>query len=101
MLELHDLSCCYGKVEALKRASLVVNKGELVTLIGSNGAGKTTTLKAISGLLPKSSGRVTFEGHDITHATPRQILAHGIAHAPEGRHVFPDMTVHENLEMGS
>ena len=101
MLELANLSCCYGKVEALKRVSLVVNKGELVTLIGANGAGKTTTLKAISGLLPKRSGRITFEGHDITRATPRDILARGIAHAPEGRHVFPDMSVQENLEMGS
>jgi branched-chain amino acid transport system ATP-binding protein len=100
MLELENLACCYGKVEALKRVSLVVRKGELVTLIGANGAGKTTTLKAISGLLPKKSGRVMFEGHDITGATPRDILGRGIAHAPEGRHVFPDMTVQENLEMG-
>jgi branched-chain amino acid transport system ATP-binding protein len=100
MLELENLACCYGKVEALKRVSLVVRKGELVTLIGANGAGKTTTLKAISGLLPKKSGRVMFEGHDITRATPRDILGCGIAHAPEGRHVFPDMTVQENLDMG-
>jgi branched-chain amino acid transport system ATP-binding protein len=100
MLELENLACCYGKVEALKRVSLVVRKGELVTLIGANGAGKTTTLKAISGLLPKKSGRVMFDGHDITRATPRDILGRGIAHAPEGRHVFPDMTVQENLEMG-
>src|SRR5689334_7869119 len=100
MLELESLACRYGKVEALKRVSLVVNKGELVTLIGANGAGKTTTLKAISGLLPKAGGRITFEGHDITRATPRDILARGIAHAPEGRHVFPDMSVQENLEMG-
>ena len=100
MLEIHDLSCCYGKVEALKRVSLHVRKGELVTLIGANGAGKTTTLKAISGLLPKSGGRMTFEGEDITHASPRRILAAGIAHCPEGRHVFPEMTVQENLEMG-
>ena len=100
MLELENLACRYGKVEALKRVSLVVNRGELVTLIGANGAGKTTTLKAISGLLPKAGGRISFEGHDITRATPRDILARGIAHAPEGRHVFPDMSVQENLEMG-
>ena len=100
MLEIHELSCCYGKVEALKRVSLRVNKGELVTLIGANGAGKTTTLKAISGLLPSSGGRMTFEGEDITHASPRHILARGIAHCPEGRHVFPEMSVQENLEMG-
>jgi branched-chain amino acid transport system ATP-binding protein len=100
MLEIENLVCCYGKVEALKRVSIVVHAGELVTLIGANGAGKTTTLRAISGLLRKNAGRVTFEGQDITHASPRQILRSGIAHSPEGRHVFPDMTVQENLEMG-
>jgi branched-chain amino acid transport system ATP-binding protein len=100
MLEIDDLICCYGKVEALKRVSLVVRAGELVTLIGANGAGKTTTLKAISGLLTKKSGRITFEGEDITRASPRHILRRGIAHSPEGRHVFPGMTVQENLEMG-
>ena len=100
MLELENLACSHGKVEALKRVSLVVRKGELITLIGANGAGKTTTLKAISGLLRKTVGRIIFEGEDITHASPRHILGRGIAHAPEGRHVFPDMTVQENLEMG-
>ncbi|HEV7393758.1 MAG TPA: ABC transporter ATP-binding protein [Burkholderiales bacterium] len=100
MLEIEQLVCRYGKVEALKGVSLVVRKGELVTLIGANGAGKTTTLKAISGLLPPSAGRMLFEGEDITHASPRHILSRGIAHCPEGRHVFPDMTVQENLEMG-
>lgn len=100
MLEIENLVCCYGKVEALKRVSIVVRRGELVTLIGANGAGKTTTLKAISGLLTKSGGRITFEGEDITRASPRHILRRGIAHSPEGRHVFPDMTVQENLEMG-
>ena len=100
MLEIHELSCCYGKVEALKRVSLSVKRGELVTLIGANGAGKTTTLKAISGLVSPTAGRMTFEGEDITRASPRRILSRGIAHCPEGRHVFPDMTVQENLEMG-
>ena len=100
VLEINNVVCCYGKVEALKRVSLVVRKGELVTLIGANGAGKTTTLKAISGLLPLAAGRMVFEGEDITRASPRHILARGIAHCPEGRHVFPDMTVEENLEMG-
>ena len=100
MLEIDQLVCCYGKVQALKRVSLMVKKGELVTLIGANGAGKTTTLKAISGLLAPSGGRMTFEGEDITRASPRHILSRGIAHCPEGRHIFPDMTVHENLEMG-
>jgi branched-chain amino acid transport system ATP-binding protein len=100
VLEIENLVCCYGKVEALKRVSLVVRKGELVTLIGANGAGKSTTLRAISGLLPPASGRMIFEGEDITGASPRHILSRGIAHCPEGRHVFPDMTVEENLEMG-
>jgi branched-chain amino acid transport system ATP-binding protein len=100
MLEIENLVCCYGKVEALKRVSIVVRRGELVTLIGANGAGKTTTLKAISGLVTKTGGCITFEGEDITRASPRHILRRGIAHSPEGRHVFPDMTVQENLEMG-
>jgi branched-chain amino acid transport system ATP-binding protein len=100
VLEIEGLVCRYGKVEALKGVSLVVRKGELVTLIGANGAGKTTTLKAISGLLPPTGGRMLFEGEDITRASPRHILSRGIAHCPEGRHVFPDMTVQENLEMG-
>src|SRR5947209_11442111 len=85
---------------ALKRVSLTVGKGELVALIGANGAGKTTTLKAISGLLHPIAGTIVFEAHDITHASARAILSLGIAHCPEGRHVFPQMTVLENLEMG-
>jgi len=100
VLEIEKLVCRYGKVEAIKRVSLVVRKGELVTLIGANGAGKTTTLRAISGLLRPAGGRMIFEGEDITRASPRHILSRGIAHCPEGRHVFPDMTVQENLEMG-
>jgi len=78
-----------------------VRKGELVTLIGANGAGKTTTLKAISGVLPPAGGRVSFEGEDITRASARRVLQLGIAHCPEGRRVFPYMSVRENLEMGS
>src|SRR5438309_4976187 len=85
---------------ALKRVSLTVGKGELVALIGANGAGKTTTLKAISGLLHPAAGTIMFEARDITHASPRTVLSLGIAHCPEGRHVFPQMTVLENLEMG-
>jgi branched-chain amino acid transport system ATP-binding protein len=77
-----------------------VKKGELVTLIGANGAGKTTTLKAISGVLPPAAGRIRFEGEDITRASARRILQLGIAHCPEGRRVFPYMSVRENLEMG-
>jgi branched-chain amino acid transport system ATP-binding protein len=100
VLELRDVVCRYGQVPALKGVSLTVGKGELVALIGANGAGKTTTLKAISGLLHPTAGTIVFDGHDITHALPRTILSLGLAHCPEGRHVFPDMTVLENLEMG-
>ena len=101
MLELRDLVCRYGQVTAVKGISLKVERGQLVALIGANGAGKSTTLRAISGLLPAAGGTITFEGHDITRASARKILSLGIAHCPEGRHVFPHMTVEENLEMGS
>ena len=100
MLELRDVVCRYGPVKVLKGISITVGRGRLVALIGANGAGKTTTLKAISGLLHPSAGTIVFDGHDITHASPRAILSLGIAHCPEGRHVFPQMTVLENLEMG-
>jgi branched-chain amino acid transport system ATP-binding protein len=100
VLELRDVVCRYGQVAVLKGISLTVGKGQLVALIGANGAGKTTTLKAISGLLHPAAGAIVFEGHDITHASARAILSLGIAHCPEGRHVFPQMTVLENLEMG-
>ncbi len=101
MLELRDVVCRYGQVAAVKGISLKVERGQLVALIGANGAGKTTTLRAISGLLPAAGGSITFDGHDITRASARKILSLGIAHCPEGRHVFPHMTVEENLEMGS
>jgi branched-chain amino acid transport system ATP-binding protein len=100
VLELRDLVCRYGKVTAVKGLSLEVARGQLVALIGTNGAGKTTTLRAISGLLPAAAGGIFFDGMDITHASARKILSLGIAHCPEGRHVFPYMTVAENLEMG-
>jgi branched-chain amino acid transport system ATP-binding protein len=100
VLELRDLVCRYGKVTAVKGLSLEVARGQLVALIGTNGAGKTTTLRAISGLLPAAGGSIIFDGVDITHASARKILSLGIAHCPEGRHVFPYMTVAENLEMG-
>jgi branched-chain amino acid transport system ATP-binding protein len=100
VLELRDLVCRYGKVTAVKGLSLTVGQGQLIALIGANGAGKTTTLRAISGLLSPASGKIFFDGTDITHASARQILSLGIAHCPEGRHVFPQMTVAENLEMG-
>jgi branched-chain amino acid transport system ATP-binding protein len=100
VLEIRDLVCRYGKVAAVKGLSLTVGRGELVALIGANGAGKTTTLRAISGLLPAAQGTIVFDGHDITRAGTRAVLSLGIAHCPEGRRVFPDMTVLENLELG-
>jgi branched-chain amino acid transport system ATP-binding protein len=101
MLRLEALRAAYGKVEALRGVSLEVRAGELVTLIGANGAGKTSTLKAISGLLRPTAGRILFENEDIHGLTPREVLRRGIAHCPEGRRVFPYMTVRENLEMGA
>ncbi|RIA47644.1 ABC transporter ATP-binding protein [Dichotomicrobium thermohalophilum] len=100
MLKVEGLHCNYGKVSAVRDLNMEVAEGELVTLIGANGAGKTTTLKAISGLLPPTEGRIVFDGEDITNASPRRILELGIAHCPEGRRVFPYMSVRENLEMG-
>ncbi|HJZ44532.1 MAG TPA: ABC transporter ATP-binding protein [Hyphomicrobiaceae bacterium] len=100
MLKVEGLTCRYGKVAAVRELSIEVNQGELVSLIGANGAGKTTTLRAISGVLAPAAGRITFLGEDITRAAPKRILQLGIAHCPEGRRVFPYMTVAENLEMG-
>jgi len=100
VLTVEGLECRYGKVAAVRGLSLEVQRGELVSLIGANGAGKTTTLKAISGVLAPSAGRIEFEGEDITRATARRVLQLGIAHCPEGRRVFPYMSVRENLEMG-
>jgi branched-chain amino acid transport system ATP-binding protein len=100
VLKVEGLVCRYGKVAAVRDLSMEVRDGELVSLIGANGAGKTTTLKTISGLLKPVSGRITFRDEDITRASARRILELGIAHCPEGRRVFPYMTVQENLEMG-
>jgi branched-chain amino acid transport system ATP-binding protein len=100
VLTVEGLECRYGKVAAVRGLSLEVGKGELVSLIGANGAGKTTTLKAISGVLAPSAGSIVFEGEDITRASARRVLQLGIAHCPEGRRVFPYMSVRENLEMG-
>jgi branched-chain amino acid transport system ATP-binding protein len=101
MLEIRDLVCGYGHVTALKGLTLDVREGRLVALVGANGAGKSTTLRAISGLVPTRSGTIRFAGRDIAGAEPRRILAAGIAHCPEGRRVFPQMTVSENLAMGA
>ena len=100
MLQVERLECRYGKVAAVHDLSIEVARGELVVLIGANGAGKTTTLKAISGLMRPAAGRIRFEGEDVTGASARRMLALGIAHCPEGRRVFPQLTVRENLEMG-
>jgi branched-chain amino acid transport system ATP-binding protein len=100
VLSVEGLECRYGKVAAVRGLSLEVRKGELVSLVGANGAGKTTTLRAISGLHPEVQGKILFEGEDISRASARRILELGIAHCPEGRRVFPYMTVRENLEMG-
>jgi branched-chain amino acid transport system ATP-binding protein len=100
VLKVEGLTCRYGKVAAVRELSIEVNEGELVSLIGANGAGKTSTLKAISGILPPIEGRITFQGKDITRVGARHALEAGIAHCPEGRRVFPYMTVAENLEMG-
>jgi branched-chain amino acid transport system ATP-binding protein len=101
LLEVADIRTHYGAIEALKGVSLVVEEGEVVTLIGSNGAGKSTTLRSISGLTPASSGRITFAGQDITRVPAHEIVSYGIALSPEGRHCFPRMTVRENLDLGA
>jgi branched-chain amino acid transport system ATP-binding protein len=101
LLEVENLVARYGRITALGGISLHVDEGEIVALIGANGAGKTTTLRAISGLLRPASGRVTFDGHDLTGIAPHEIVRLGVGHAPEGRRVFPRMTVRENLELGA
>jgi branched-chain amino acid transport system ATP-binding protein len=98
--EIKDLRVHYGKIEAIKGVSVVVNQGEIVTLIGANGAGKTTILKTISGLRPVSSGSITFDGEDINKIPAHKRVDLGISQVPEGRGIFPGMTVLENLEMG-
>jgi branched-chain amino acid transport system ATP-binding protein len=99
-LEIKDLHVHYGKIEAIKGISVVVNEGEIVTLIGANGAGKTTTLKTISGLRKASSGQIIFNGQDISNVPAHERVDLGLSQVPEGRGIFPGMTVLENLEMG-
>ena len=101
MLELRDLNVHSDMIHAIKGISLTVEKGEIVTLIGANGAGKTTTLRTIAGLKKPTSGSVWLNGQDITETTPRQRVQMGAAMVPEGRHVFSEMTVQENLELGA
>ena len=101
MLKVENLNVHYGVIHALEDVSLTVNDGEIVTLIGANGAGKTTTLHTITGLKKATSGSVTFDDVDLLKEDASKIITHGVAHVPEGRHIFIDMTVRENLEMGA
>jgi branched-chain amino acid transport system ATP-binding protein len=101
LLEVEGIDVFYGRVQALRGVSLAVEEGEVVTLIGSNGAGKTTTLRTISGLIKPTAGHIKLMGKDITELGAAKVVAQGIAHAPEGRHVFPRMTVRVNLELGA
>jgi branched-chain amino acid transport system ATP-binding protein len=101
LLEVSDIHAHYGSIEALKGVSLTVEQGEVVTLIGSNGAGKSTTLRSISGLTPASAGKITFAGKEITRVPAHEIVGHGIALSPEGRHCFSRMSVRENLDLGA
>jgi branched-chain amino acid transport system ATP-binding protein len=101
LLEVENVETFYGSIQALKGISITVNEGEIVTLIGANGAGKSTTLRSINGLNHPRRGRITFRGKDITHEPAHDIVKLGIAQSPEGRKLFPRMTVIENLEMGA
>jgi branched-chain amino acid transport system ATP-binding protein len=101
ILEIQDIHTYYGSIHALQGVSLTVGKGEIVTLLGANGAGKSTTLRSINGLQRPRQGTIHFEGRDITHTPPHAIVAQGIAQSPEGRRLFPRMSVTENLEMGA
>ena len=101
LLEINGLCVNYGRIEAIRDISFTVDEGEIVTLIGANGAGKTTTLKAVSGLRPVRAGTVMFQGKDITHLPAHERPALGISQSPEGRGIFPGMTVKENLDMGT
>ena len=101
LLEVNNINVYYGAIHAIKGISFHVDEGEIVTLIGANGAGKTTTLDTVSGLLRSKTGDIAFLGQSITHTAPHVIVKNGLAHVPEGRRVFAQMTVEENLEMGA
>ena len=101
MLRLENISASYGAVSALHNVDIVVSAGEVVALIGSNGAGKSTTLRAISGLVRPTAGKIEFQGEVITNLSPEQIVERGIIHVPEGRHVFPRLSVNQNLTVGA
>ncbi len=101
MLTVDNINVYYGKIHAIKDVSFEVNSGEIIALIGANGAGKSTILKTISGLLRSKTGAITFDGTNITHTEPHKLLSKGMAHVPEGRRIFLQMSVMENLEMGA
>ena len=101
MLKVENLKVNFGGIEAVKGISFEVKEGEIVTLIGSNGAGKSTTLRAISGLVKSAEGKISFDGKDITHMEPSEIVKLGITLCPEGRRIFPDMTTLENIKIGA
>ena len=101
MLKIDNIDVYYGAIHALKGISLTVNKGEIVTLIGANGAGKSTALRTISGLLKPKNGKISFEGQEITGVKAHEIVKLGISQVPEGRRIFTEMTVMENLDMGA
>ena len=101
MLKVNDINVYYGSIHAVKNVSFEVNEGEIVTLIGANGAGKSTVLNTVSGLLRSRTGSITFLGRDINHMPPHAVVEQGLAQVPEGRRVFQNMTVQENLEMGA
>lgn len=101
MLEIKDLEVFYGMIQAIKGVSFEVNEGEVIALIGANGAGKTTILHTITGLLEAKKGTVTFDGKDITKVPAHKIVSMGMAHVPEGRRVFANLTVYQNLKMGA
>ncbi|MFJ9691897.1 ABC transporter ATP-binding protein [Kitasatospora sp. NPDC101183] len=101
LLEVQDLRVSYGKIEAVKGIGFTVEQGEVTTLIGTNGAGKTTTLRTLSGLLKPTAGRITFDGQDLATVPAHKIVSLGLAHSPEGRHIFPRMTIEENLLLGA
>ena len=101
MLELKEVTVAYGSIVALHDVSLKVDKGAIVTLIGANGAGKSTTLRTISGLLKTERGSILYEGEEISNQAPHRIVSRGLSHVPEGRMIFANLTVHENLLMGA
>ncbi len=101
MLELRNVNAAYGNIQVLHNVDLVIHEGEIITLIGANGAGKSTTLMTISGIVPIRSGKIVFEGERINTCSPEALVAKGICQVPEGRRIFPELTVMENLDMGA